>query len=176
MKKLSKTFLKVQKIISIIMIPLFALVALSGAICAGVGAAMVAGGEEEAGNALIVAASGCHAFWFWLVAAIASTVLVSIGSKKIAAAKTKAEAKSGAILAIVSIVALGLPFGAIAGIFCLAMKEEDFQADLQHECGCGCCHCDEKVEAPKEEVVDAVVEAKAEAPEEAAEEKVDETK
>lgn len=131
MKKTAKTFLKVGKILNIIAIICMSVTFLVGVILLIIGGVEAAAGETELGAATVASGVECLVSGIiWTGFEIASLILNGIATKEISNAKCKAEAKKGAIMAIVS-GAIGSAFPIASGIFCLVMSEEAFKADVE---------------------------------------------
>ena len=128
LKHLSKTFLKVGKIINIVLIPLFAVLLIVLSIVDGVRLAQAV--AEEATEEVIAARAAAlgatiSTYIILLILAIAAIILLKIGKGKVEAAKAKRDAIPGAVLLIVS-GALLTVFPIASGILLLCTKESDW--------------------------------------------------
>lgn len=131
MKNTARTFLKVQKILSIIFL---IAVALAGLIVMIVGIATMVGGavagETEEAKAAAIAAGGSMVgggigMMFYIVFGILALVFGKIAKRALEESKTREEARKGAIFGIVAGALCGI-FGIPAGIMMLVMKDEDY--------------------------------------------------
>ena len=134
LKRLARTFLKVGKIINIILIPLFAVLLLvlsiidivaivtaTAAVADGADAQVLAGAIGALVGVIVT-------YTLLLVCVIVAFVLNKKASAILETAKSKAEAKPGAIMAIVA-GALVTCFPIASGIMMLIMKDEDWTAE-----------------------------------------------
>ena len=128
-KQLARTFLKVGKIINIILLPVFAVLLVVFIIIDSVAiAAAVADGNDAAIAAASSAlGSAIFGYTFTIVCLIVALILNSRASAILERAKSKAEARPGAIMAIVA-GALVTLFPIASGVLMLVMKEEDWSA------------------------------------------------
>ncbi len=125
LKQLSKTFLKVGKIINLVLIPLFAVLLIVFLILDIVGIGKAVGNDEA-----VVAAVGDlvgHIITYSLltVFCIVALILNLKADNILETAQSKEEAKKGAIMAIVA-GALVTTFPIVSGILMLCTKEEDW--------------------------------------------------
>lgn len=132
--KLSKTFLKVGKILAIVGMAVFAVCFLVFTILGIVGIVAAAASEgtdeeiaEAVGAAVLVLVGAIIEYLLLAAACLVSLILNSVASKGLAKATSKAEAKKPAILAIVS-GALITTFGIPAGILLLCTNDKDWEA------------------------------------------------
>ena len=126
--KLVNTFLKVGKIIAIVLIPVFALLFIVFTIIGSLnvtGAIAAHQSDEEIALQVAALVSWIVDFLTLTVLSILSLVFNGVASKGVIAASSKAEIKKPAIFAIVSGACITL-FGIPAGIIALTMKDEDF--------------------------------------------------
>ena len=138
MKRTASIFLKVQMILSIIML---AALVITGFVMVIVGIVDVVGGfmmdgsevGEEVRQAAISAGGGLIGGGIGVTCAIVlpilSLVFVKIARKALEESKTREEARKGAILAIVSGAITELGFGIAAGILMLVMKDEHYAGE-----------------------------------------------
>ena len=127
-KQLAATFLRVGKIINIVLLILFPVLLLIFAIIAIVaivGAAAAADPDAALAAAVSSLLSAIFGYGFALVCVIVSFILNARASRVLANAKSKAEAKPGAIMAIVSGALMTL-FPIASGILMLTTREEDW--------------------------------------------------
>ena len=127
-RQLANTFLKVGRIINIVLLGLFALLLVIFAIVAIVAiAAASAAADPDAALATAVASllRALFGYGFSLVALVVALILNGKATRILNNAKSKEEAKPGAIMAIVSgaLITL-LPIA--SGILILTTKEEDW--------------------------------------------------
>ena len=137
MKRTAGIFLKVQKILSIIELVAFIIIGIILVIVGIVGVIGALGGEgtDEARAAAAAAAAGSIAGGIVLIVLIVLPILALVFTKisirALNESKTRAEARKGAILAIVSGAITDLIFGIPAGIIMLVMKDEDYNEGHQ---------------------------------------------
>ena len=131
LKQLAGTFLKVGKIINIILLPVFAIllvvftiidiVAIVGAV-----AAVSDGADASTIGVAVGALIGVIiGYGFAIVCLIVALILNAKASTILVTAQSKQEAKKGAIMAIVAGVLVTV-FPLVAGILMLCTKEEDW--------------------------------------------------
>ena len=156
MKNTAKTFIKVGRILEILLLALSVLLTVIAIIVFIVGGIEMAAAEGDAdlealaGATLAAGGSLIGASIPMFICALAGLIILGIGSKKVGEAKCKACARTGAILLIVAGVVGWTVFPAVAGVFYLVMREEVFQSDIE-----GKCECAEA--APVEEIAEAKV-------------------
>lgn len=137
MKRTAGILLKVQKILSIIELVAFIVIGIILFIVGVVGVVSAAAGEgtDEAKAAAAAAAAGSIAGGIVLIVLIVLPILAmvftNIAIRALNESKTRAEARKGAIFAIVAGAITELIFGIPAGIIMLVMKDEDYNAGHQ---------------------------------------------
>ena len=138
MKNKARTFLKVQKILSIVFL---IVIALAGLITMIVGIVTMAAGavaaETDEARAAALAAGGSAigagvGMLFYIVFAIIALIFGKIAKNALETSKTREEARKGAIFGIVAGALCGI-FGIPAGIIMLVMKDEDYAEGAQEE-------------------------------------------
>lgn len=133
LRQLARTFLKVGKIINIVLLALFAVLLVVFTII-GIVAIAAASAAADPDAALAAAVSGLlgalFGYGFTLVALVVALILNGKAQAITGNAKSKAEAKPGAIMAIVA-GALVTAFPIASGILLLCTKEEDWNESLE---------------------------------------------
>ena len=153
LRQLARTFLKVGRIINIILIPLFALLLVIFTIVdiVAIGTAATAGyaaSDPEMVAAVSALVGVLVSYILLLVCVIVALILNKKAGTIIENAKSKEEAKPGAIMAIVSGV-LVTAFPIATGVLILCTKEEDWKQPLDQPAP---AQVEEKpAEEPKEE-------------------------
>ena len=135
LRQLARTFLKVGKIINIILIPLFALLLLILTIVDIVAIGTLTAAGYVANDPEMVVAVGnlisvIVSYVILLVCVIVALILNGKAQVITENAKSKEEAKPGAIMAIVA-GALVTAFPIASGILLLCTKEEDWKEPLE---------------------------------------------
>lgn len=128
LKQLARTFLKVGKIINIILIPVFAVLFVVFLIVGIVGIAAAAAEGSDAAPAIASMVTSLVTYFIFVVVLIVALVLNKKAQIALETAKSKAEARPGAIMAIVA-GALVTLFPIASGVMMLIMKDEDWAAE-----------------------------------------------
>lgn len=142
MKKAAHAFLTAEKVLDIIGIVLFAILSLGLIIAGSVMMAVNSSFEDEKVISLFYVGvellSSGFGLLFSIPVFIVALILTNIAKKALGTSKTRAEARKGAVCAIVA-GAISNTFGIPAGVLMLCMKDAKYQ--------------EQSDEQPKDEVV-----------------------